>query len=370
MRKLWLIFRREYLVRVRKRSFILATILTPLALAALAVGSGLITAMSAQAKKEILVKDDSGIFENSTTSRDNLQLTFSADSIDRLKETYDADGYELLIHIPPFDDLNARSHRLAYYSEGKPSIIQLGRIEGVISRAFREYKIDASNIDRSVYESFRTDIQLESTTVDAAGKEGSGKMAAILGTVLGIIMGILMYIVILIYGQMVMRSVMEEKISRIAEVMISSVKPFQLMMGKILGVGAVALTQLAIWMILIPVVLSIVPFFVPGFEPTQISDLPQGTEAMQQLQEQDFNINMVIDEFFRLNWVVIIPSFILFFLGGFFIYSSVFAARAPVRKYLGTSWPASLAATIIPMTLKLRCVHFECAQAPVPGRLS
>jgi ABC-2 type transport system permease protein len=125
---------------------------------------------------------------------------------------------------------------------------------------------------------------------------------------------------------MVMRSVMEEKISRIAEVMISSVKPFQLMLGKILGVGAVGLTQLAIWMILIPVVMMTITVFIPGLESNAMSAALPGMEAMQQIEQQGFDFNMLIGEFFRLNWLVIIPSFVIFFLGGYFIYSSLFAA--------------------------------------------
>ena len=313
---------------MRKRSFIIVTILMPLAFAALAIGSGLITAMGAQARKAILVHDASGIFEDSSTDRDNLEFTFSDEEMASLKETYSADGYDLLIYIPQFTDLSAREHEVEYFAAEKPSITLIERIESVIGRAFREYKIEASNIDRALYDSFRTNIELESTTVDESGAaQGSGKMAAILGTVLGIVMGILMYMVILIYGQMVMRSVMEEKISRIAEVMISSVRPFQLMMGKILGVGAVGLTQLAIWMVLIPVMLSVVPMFLPGAEmQSTMTSMPQGMEAVQQLESGSFNMQSVINEFFRLNWLLIIPSFVIFFLGGYFIYSSLFAA--------------------------------------------
>jgi ABC-2 type transport system permease protein len=150
-------------------------------------------------------------------------------------------------------------------------------------------------------------------------------MASIMGTVLGAIMGILMYMVILIYGQMVMRSVMEEKISRIAEVMISSVKPFHLMLGKILAVGAVGLTQLAIWLILIPIVMSVVMAMGAGPEAT-LAASEQGAEAMQQIEQSGLGLNMMLGEIMRMNWLLIIPSFVIFFLGGYFIYSSMFAA--------------------------------------------
>lgn len=328
MSKLWLVFKREYLIRVRKKTFILATILTPLAIAVLAIGSGLITAMGARSQTNILVKDDSGIFEQSTTDRDNLDFHFSSLNIDELKNTYADSGYDLLVHIPPFNDLSKTAVDVDYWTNEKPSIILLERIESSIAGAIREHKINQSNIDRALYDSFRTSVTLESSAADPeTGKSGSGKLAAIIGTVLGAIMGILMYIVILIYGQMVMRSVMEEKISRIAEVIISSVKPFQLMLGKILGVGAVGLTQLAIWIVLIPLILTIVPLFLPGADPASMSQMPAEMDAaMKEAQEGGFNMNLLISEFFGLNWLLIIPSFIIFFLGGYFIYSSVFAA--------------------------------------------
>ena len=330
MNKLWLIFKREYSVRVRKRTFIIATILIPVAFAALAIGSGLITAIGAEGDKKILVKDDSGIFENSEVDHRNMTFTFSDEELAALKVSYDEDEYDLLVYIPPFRELSRTTHEVEYFSEKKPGIVQLERIERVIASAFKEYKIEQSNIDRDLYDSFSMSIEMESkTTEEGASESGSGKTAAIIGTILGFVMGILMYMVILIYGQMVMRSVMEEKISRIAEVMISSVRPFQLMMGKILGVGAVGLTQLAIWMVLIPVVLAIVPLFVPGVDAAAMTDMSSAgasAEAIQQAAEGGFDLGVVIDEFFRLNWLMIIPAFILFFLGGYFIYASVFAA--------------------------------------------
>jgi ABC-2 type transport system permease protein len=272
------------------------------------------------------VKDDSGIMEHSPEISSSLKFSFTHEPIDSLRQTYTARGYDLLLHIPPFNDLKARKHLVTYYASEKPSISLLERVEGVIGGIFREHKISASEIDRELYDSFRTDIDLESENVGTGGDVSSGKMASILGTVLGLIMGLIMYMVILIYGQMVMRSVMEEKISRIAEVMISSVKPFELMLGKILAVGSVGLTQLAIWIFLIPVIMTVVSAFAPGIGGDAMVTSQQGMQAMQQAAEQGFDVNAVIDEIFNLNWLIILPSFVIFFLGGYFIYSSLFAA--------------------------------------------
>ena len=349
MSKLWLVFQREYLVRVKKKTFIIATILVPITIAGLSIGAGLITALGAKSEKSILVKDDSGIFERSDTDRGNLLFDFSKEPIDSLRASFDGDGYDILVHIPPFEDMKQTDIDVTYYSEQRTGIVELERIEDVIADAFREYKIDNSNIDRAVYNSFYTRVKLESTGGDK-DRPSSGKVAAIIGTILGFVMGILMYMVILIYGQMVMRSVMEEKISRIAEVMISSVRPFQLMMGKIIGVAAVGLTQLAIWMVLIPVILAIVPFFVPGMDPGSMSGMTgtAGTDAVQNaMSDGNMQLQTIFNEFWGLNWLMIIPSFIIFFLGGYFIYSSMFAAiGSAVDEDLGEAQQFMLPAMI------------------------
>ncbi|HAQ38722.1 MAG TPA: hypothetical protein DCQ58_09465, partial [Saprospirales bacterium] len=163
----------------------------------------------------------------------------------------------------------------------------------------------------------------------------------IIATVLGGVMGFLMYMVIFIFGSMVMRSVMEEKVNRIVEVMISTVKPFELMLGKVIGVGGVGLTQLLLWVILIPVIAMIAGIFVN--DPMQAAQM---TDAMTQLPQDtgDFSVAMVLAEFKLLNWWVILPVFIIFFLGGYLIYSSLFAAIGSAMgddmgESQGLMWP-------------------------------
>lgn len=331
MHKLWLIAKREYLVRVTKKTFIITTLLTPLGIGLLAFLSGYLATKGGQATKTILVKDDSEIFRDAQPeSRINI-YEFSNAPLDKLIEDYKNEGYDLLIHIPEFKNTLSTNHEVKYYSPEKLSIATIENVERTIGNVFKEFKITNSNIDREIYESFKMDIDMENGAKDA-GEDGeedtSGKLSIIIGTVLGGVMGFIMYMVIFIYGGMVMRSVMEEKINRIVELMISSVKPMQLMLGKVLGVGAVGLTQLGIWLILIPVVMIGVQMLMGG-----------GSQDVQQLQEiaaqantaaieevNDFDINQIIVEFGKLNWLLIIPTFVIFFFGGYFIYSSLFAA--------------------------------------------
>jgi len=334
MNKLWLIIKREYLVRVKKKSFIITTLLTPLGIGLLVVLSAYLTAKGGQASKKVLVKDDSGVFSEAKIESKLYTYDFSKDPLEKLKEDYKIQTYDLLVYIPPFEDSKKTKHSVEYYSQEKLSIATIESIETKIGSAFKEYKITQSGIDRNIYDSFRMDIDLEN---GAAGKEEmaegksssedtSTKLSILIGTLLGGLMGFIMYMVIFIYGSMVMRSVMEEKINRIVEVIISSVKPTQLMLGKVLGVGGVGLTQLAMWLILIPMVIMGAGLLVGGgIDPAQLQEMSnQANVNAEELNK--FEFGNVLRELGNMNWGLIIPVFILFFFGGYFIYSSLFAA--------------------------------------------
>ncbi|MEZ4907624.1 MAG: ABC transporter permease [Saprospiraceae bacterium] len=154
-------------------------------------------------------------------------------------------------------------------------------------------------------------------------QDKTGKLTLAVATGLAFVMGFLLYMVIFIFGTQVMRSVMEEKVNRIVEVMMSSVKPFQLMIGKVIGVGAVGLTQLFIWIILIPVIMFLASLFFGSSPNSELADMASQTNNVDL---DSFPITQIINVFFSLNWFVILPSFVLFFLGGYFLYSSMFAA--------------------------------------------
>jgi len=327
MNKLWLIIQREYLVRVKKKSFLLITLLTPIGLGLLVALSAYITNTSNNFSKKVLVKDDSGIFENAEKKATSMDYEFSRKSVDELKSSYEEE-YDILLHIPNFENFDKENFQLKYFSKDKLGLATIGNIEKYVGKAFTNHKITISEIDRAVYDSFKTKVDLENGAIEDgdSSDDKTGKLTVLLGTMLGGFMGFMMYMVIFIYGNMVMKSVMEEKINRIVEVMISSVKPIQLMLGKILGVGAVGLTQLAIWMILIPVILYGLQIVLGGSQ-----DAQQMQELAQQMNDlpmdvNELNINNAISEFKQMNWFLILPVFVIFFFGGYFIYSSLFAA--------------------------------------------
>jgi ABC-2 type transport system permease protein len=180
-----------------------------------------------------------------------------------------------------------------------------------------------------------------------SGTAATGKLNIIIGTALGGIMGFLMYLVIFIYGSMVMRSVMEEKLSRIVEVMVSSVRPIQLMLGKLIGVGGVGLTQLALWAVLIPIVLTVVAAFLPGIDQAQLNGVGNVTQVDQESLD-GFSAQQIITAIFDLKWWLILPVFIIFFLGGYFIYSSMFAAMgSAINEDMGEGQQLMLPIVII-----------------------
>ncbi len=335
MNKLWIILKREYLTRVKKKTFILVTLLTPLGIGLIGFVSGYFASQAGKASKNIVVSDTSGILNESTLNSSYMTFSFSEEPLDSLKNNYIVQGYDMLLEITTDPTLEDKKVELKYYSKDKLSLPTLESLERRISSAIRSYKIEQSEIDQAMLEQLETNVDLENGLVAAGEGEGTGnrgstasKFSTIISTVLSYLMGFLMYLVIFVFGGMVMRSVMEEKINRIVEVIISSVKPFQLMLGKILGVGLVGLTQVTIWIILIPIIMTVIGMVMGGGAASMDSpEMAQAQEVMQQMeQDGSFNINTFIDEFMSLNWWLILPSFIIFFFGGYLIYSSFFAA--------------------------------------------
>jgi len=333
MNKLWLVIKREYLIRVKNRKFILATLLTPIAFGLLMFLSGYFSAKGGQSHKRVLVKDNSNIFSSAAIKKSKHTYEFSEAPLNRLKEDYKKEGYDLLIQIPSFQNIKDVKHKVEYYSLDKLSLSTISDIEKIIGSVFKEYKINQSGIDKTLYNSFTMDIDLENGALGDEIVEGkksentSSKLSTTIGTLLGGLMGFIMYMVIFIYGGMVMRSVMEEKINRIVEVIISSVKPTTLMLGKILGVGGVGLTQLGLWLILIPIITFGVSMVLGiSADPDQMQQMVNQAGGIPTDQLDDFNITNVVRELKQMNWLFIIPSFVIFFFGGYFIYSSLFAA--------------------------------------------
>ncbi len=265
MEKLWLIIQREYLSRVKKRSFLLATFLTPLAFAIFFVVAGFIFSYESSETLHIAVLDEGKILGN-TFSKDEDYLYFHMVQapLDTLRQQFDEGKYDGILVLPKVSKLSARQHKVYYYRDKALGLDVRSTITQKVRSRIRDYKTRMLNIAEADIRSLNVEVEFQPKPVQE-GDEDSSSMAAWIAAAIGGMMGVIMYMTVFIYGMMVMRSVMEEKMSRIVEVMISSVKPFQLMMGKIIGVGAVGLTQVAIWAILIPLVYLLV-ILIFGFD--------------------------------------------------------------------------------------------------------
>lgn len=325
MNKLWLIIKREYLTRVTKKAFILTTLLLPLGIVAFMAIIVVIFSYN-QDNQRIAVIDDSG-YEIRIKSSEKANFVASTTSLDQLKVTYEKDGFDGILYIPKINNLEKNDFNLKYYSENQMSITTKEFIERRVAGRIRELKIDESEIDKKLLKSFDTSVRLDekALTMDEQGniKEETKANNAGIATMLGMMMGFIIYIVLFIYGTMVMRSVMEEKTNRIVEVMISSVKPAQLMLGKILAVGGVGITQLLIWVILIPALQFGLGLFM-DLDPESLQ-AAQGVNAAE-AEDALMQFAQIMDQLGQQNWGLIIPMFIFYFFCGYVIYASMFAA--------------------------------------------
>lgn len=321
MNKLWLIVQREYLSRVTRKSFILATLLTPLGFAAFIVIVSVIFGYESDDSKEVAVIDPSGILQKALRDEKNLFFRFVEGDLTEIKKQVADHTYDAALELPPIGDVLNSSYTMYYYAEDAPTLDVEDLIEDRVQEAVREYKIKALNLERAQLDALNTRVELDPEPLKE-DEEDSSSMTSAIGAGIGMLMGFIMYIVVFVYGAMVMRSVMEEKTTRIVEVMISSVRPFQLMMGKIIGVGAVGLTQVAVWAVLIPglTFLAQVLFQIDtdAFANAEASNInPDDAEMM---------LSLALHEIWNISWWTILPLFVLFFLGGYFLYSSLFAA--------------------------------------------
>jgi ABC-2 type transport system permease protein len=328
MNKIALIIRREYLARVRKRSFVIMTILGPLLIGGIFASTFLLNKADKE-KHTIVVADETHIFTNKFKSDERLQFIYSDERLDSLRSKSKSAGYFGVLYIPATENLALLEKSVILYSETQPSLDILSKIKFTLEKEINAAKYIAAGIDEQKLNSIKTDVDIQ--TRDLENKETSSDIT----TGLGFAGGLLIYMFIFIYGAMVMRGVMEEKMSRIVEVVISSVKPFQLMMGKIIGIALVGLTQFLLWVILSTAVISFVSakFVGEKTEKEKIESAYHGSqhEGMQSMNEHPANRSPVqVDKLSfimeSINFPIIIFSFIFYFIAGYLLYSALFAA--------------------------------------------
>lgn len=320
-----LILGREYYTRVTSKSFIWGTILTPIGIGLLIYVSTLIMSHTGDEVLKIAILDKNESLSSYIKNSKSFEFSFSDLPLDSLKKQTEAGDYNGVLLIPKLDSIQSSDIQALYYSDKQLGLEMSESLKTRISKGFRKYKMNAFHVEQKTLKLLETSVELNPEPLKEGGKDRSS-FTSMVAAAIGGIMGFAMYMVVYIYGMMIMRSVMEEKTSRIVEVIMSSVKPIDLMVGKILGVGAVGLTQLAFWMVLIPLILFGVTLTLGDME---MMTNPGVSDEMMQAAENlgtSGKIGQIIQEVTSLNWWLILPLFIFYFLGGFFLYSSLFAA--------------------------------------------
>ena len=342
MNKIFLIIRREYLTRVRKRSFIVMTILGPLLMAA-AIIIPIYLATHTNDTKTVAVLDETGIFYQKFKDSDNIRFHYLVSDLESAKSNFSKSGDHALLFIPKTEVTLPTNAIL--YSEKSVNINVTSYIRNVMGRQIEELKLQARlrelQTDKKepievddILRSIKTSIDINTMKIGDDGRES--KSYTEINMVLGMFAGFLIYFVIFMFGAQVMRGVIEEKTSRIVEVIISSVKPFQLMMGKIVGVGLVGLTQFLLWVVLTFGIVTVVTTTMntggtkksvteqmvlqkQGMNPGAVQVMPTESEPSEGMGEVMEAINSV-------NFPVMIGAFIFFFIFGFLLYAALFAA--------------------------------------------
>ncbi|MBS4012473.1 MAG: ABC transporter permease [Bacteroidetes bacterium] len=332
MNKIAIIIKREYLTRVRKRSFVIMTILGPLLMAALMIGPVFIAKMS-DSVYQVGVVDDSDFFFERLKNTNNVEFSQLNLDIEAAIELHKKGNYDAILHIPKFA-FEAPSG-LRMFSEKSVNLNAKLNIENQLKLDFESLKLAKEGIDEDVLQKIKTSINIMTVRLTKDGLEKTDYPE--LRMVLGIFSGILIYFFIFLFGSQVMRGVMEEKTNRIVEVIISSVKPFQLMMGKIIGVALVGLTQFLIWIFLTLIIVTAVQTAFPEqFKYTPVeqvyisADDAYNPEVLKERTEIVMQYNspagQIMDALSSINLPVMIGSFIFFFLAGYLLYASLFAA--------------------------------------------
>jgi ABC-2 type transport system permease protein len=360
MDKILLIIQREYLTRVKKKSFLLATLLTPLGIAAFIVVASLIFGYESDESKRIVVIDESGVITGGIKDEASIKFSLSKKSLEDLKQEVRDEKFDAIVVIPAVKNLYSKDLQVLYYSEDGLTLDVESVVKNRVKDYVRDYKAAQLGLEEKSLDALSFSTSVEPEPIDEDG-ENASKMTGAIGAGIGTIMGFVMYLTIFIYGMMVMRSVQEEKTTRIVEVMISSVKPFQLMLGKIIGVGLVGLTQVLIWAALIPLVVVGLSFFF-GLEAPSSSASADAMAAMDP-EEAENMVLLAMTEIQNQNWWAIVPLFLIYFLGGYFLYASMFAA---VGSAMGEDQGESQALTIpitIPVVLAIY-IMFAVVQAP------
>lgn len=320
-----LIIKREFIAKVRNKSFIVMTFLSPLLFVAIAGFVAYLSSMKAETKR-IAIHDESGLFVKEFIAQNNKDseyryLDLSGIDVQALKDSIAKEDFEALLYIPKTSSNKDLENKIQLISNNSPSIIFIERAQGIIAEKLTKNNLEMAHLDTLAIKNANAEVVLNLSK--ASGEESIRGLNEI-KIAIGGAFGYLIMMFIIIYGNMVMRSVIEEKTNRIVEIIISSVKPFQLMMGKIIGTSLAGLLQFLIWTV---IGLSLM-FAASAFFGVNIGPTARVSPEMMDVAQQEFSgtAQMYIKELWDLPIASILISFIVYFIGGYFLYSSFYAA--------------------------------------------
>ncbi len=325
MNHLPLIIKREYLTKVRNKSFIIMTILSPLIMIGLITVVAYLSQLNNNKQKTITILDESGLVKDVFEDTESINYTLLENNVtlENAKAIVIEEKNSGLLHIGKFEKIEKASDNIEFYSEDSPSISLISDLESLVEKKLTELNLQSKGVDVNMIEDAEVNIDINQENFTG---EKTSKLDSFIKLAFGGASGYLLFMFIIIYGNMIMRSVIEEKTSRIIEVIISSVKPMQLMLGKIIGTSLAGITQFIIWIILGGVLLTIVSLIF-GIDLMQIQS-PQQEMIQQATQSSDLNtqVEMGLIAIKNLPILNLIIAFLLFFISGYFLYSSLYAA--------------------------------------------
>lgn len=323
MNRILLVIKREYLSRVKKKSFLLSTILTPLIIP-LVLGGLIYFAVESKEGEErqvVEILDETGKLEIPNSSR--YDFVYVQGPLETAKTAFLESDHKGLLHIPTTDLNNPTG--IVLYTETNLSLNASSDIERSVEKAIEKIKLEESGLDKEVIDNLRSNISLRALNISASGEETESSAGLTFG--IGYFTGFMIYLLIFIYGAQIMHGVLEEKTSRVVEVLISSVKPYYLLMGKVLGIAAVGLTQLLIWVLLVTFLSTAVLSYFGLSNPSamaaeSVMENVEGAEVAMNSPE----VQQIMSMIDGIPFGMIAFTFMFYFVGGYLLYGALFAA--------------------------------------------
>ncbi|MFK2819704.1 ABC transporter permease [Flavobacteriaceae sp. LMIT009] len=324
MNHLPLIIKREYLTKVRNKAFIIMTVLSPLIMIALIAVVAYLSQLNSSTERTISILDESGLVRDLFKDTENTKYNrLNSISLEEAKAQVEEKEEYGLLYVGQGESLDETLASIKFYSKDTPSITLMEGIESRLERKFTDIKLQEQGVDLEKLKSSEVNINIGQESFQG---EKTSKIDNVVKLIFGGLAGYMLFMFIIIYGNMIMRSVIEEKTSRIIEVIISSVKPVQLMLGKIIGTSLAGITQFIVWIVLGGILMTIVSAML-GIDMSSVQTPQQ--ELMQQAmatQSTEMQIQNFMTAIYNLPMMNLIIMFILFFIGGYLLYSSLYAA--------------------------------------------